>query len=51
MFVNLGWDKIVLLYFVFEGDTIYSRSMVLIIWFLLLCFDVGIVIVKIEGYN
>jgi acyl dehydratase len=51
VFANLGWDKVRLPHPVFEGDTIYSRSVVLSARPSRSREDVGIVTVRTEGYN
>jgi itaconyl-CoA hydratase len=51
VFANLGWDEIRLPAPVFEGDTIYSRSEVLVKRESRSRPDVGIVTVKTTGFN
>jgi acyl dehydratase len=48
---NLGWDEVRLPHPVFEGDTIYSRSMVLDKRESRSRPNVGVVTVRTEGYN
>jgi acyl dehydratase len=51
VFANLAWDHVEMPHPVFEGDTIYSRSMVLSARPSRSHPDVGIVKVRTEGYN
>lgn len=51
VFANLGWDDVRLPRPVFEGDTIYSRSEVLVARPSRSRPDVGIVTVRTTGYN
>lgn len=51
VFANLAWDHVQMPHPVFEGDTIYSRSVVLSARPSRSHPDVGIVQVRTEGYN
>ena len=51
VFANLAWDHVEMPHPVFEGDTIYSRSVVLSARPSRSHPDVGIVKVRTEGYN
>jgi len=51
VFANLGWDDVRLPHPVFEGDTIYSQSVVLAARESASRPDVGIVTVRTTGYN
>jgi acyl dehydratase len=51
VFANLGWDAVKMPHPVFEGDTIYSRSTILLARASNSRPDVGIVRVRTDGYN